>query len=215
MTSHGAGAAIGDNVGLHADSTEAQATGETVQDADSASLKFVETPLDSPPRSPLTRTAHDYILSSRDVVLSPAHTESSFSMFQDHPLSAKELDNKLPQRDAHPAAATEDAHATTAGAPSISSTRTSMAPSLASTLASEVESATSITSSVSVAKKVRPESIIINPGSARLILGLAVVDFNHLVSLIIDIAHRRCDVCTQIAKARADCRNRASEVDPR
>ena len=188
MTSHSAGGAIGDDVGLHADSTKAQATNETAHDADSASLKSVEIPLDSPPGSPLKSLAHAHALSSEDVILSPAHTESSFSMTRDLPLLTKGPDagTKLPRSEVPPLTTpTEDAHATTAQAPSTSSTRTSMAPSLASTLASEAESLTSITSSVSVAKKVRPESIIINPGPTRLILGLAVVDFNHLVSPII------------------------------
>jgi hypothetical protein len=191
MTSHSAGGAIGDSVGLHADYTEAQATTEAVHDTDSPSLKSVEIPLDSPPRSPPKSSAHARILSSGDPIPSPAHTEASFSAIQDHPVLAKGFDaaTKPPRSEVPPTTSTEDAHATTAEAPSTSSTRTSMAPSLASTIASEAESITSITSSVSVAKKVRPESVVINPGPTRLILGLAVVDFNHLVSPIINVCH--------------------------
>lgn len=182
MTSHSAGGAIRDDAISHSDAADAQVTDEIIHGADSVSLKSVEISLDTPPRSPMKSPVHDHAYSSEDVMLSPAHTESSFSVIQDHPLLAKQLDKRSSPSEAPPAATTGDAHTTTAGAPSVSSARTSMAPSLTSTLASEAESTTSITSSVSVAKKVRPESVIIDPGSARLILGLAVVDFNHLVS---------------------------------
>lgn len=67
--------------------------------------------------------------------------------------------------------------------PSFTSSRASVAPSLASTLLSEPDSVTSVTSSVSIAKKIRPESILIDTHGSRLILGLAVVDFNHIVSV--------------------------------
>ncbi|KAF8318471.1 hypothetical protein DL93DRAFT_2054522 [Clavulina sp. PMI_390] len=60
---------------------------------------------------------------------------------------------------------------------------------MSSTFASRRESTTSITSSVSIAKKMRPESVVLNPGSAKLILGLAVVDFNHLLGPTVEMAH--------------------------
>ncbi|KAF8340671.1 transport protein Avl9-domain-containing protein [Cantharellus anzutake] len=57
------------------------------------------------------------------------------------------------------------------------------------TRASTSESTLSSTSTSSIAKKLRPESLIIDPKVPKLIIGLAVVDFNHLVGPTIEIAY--------------------------
>src|SRR5258708_23300174 len=69
----------------------------------------------------------------------------------------------------------------TPSATAVTSPLTPKSTARASTAASVVSS----TSTSSIAKKVRPESLVIDPKVAKLVIGLAVVDFNHLVRLLI------------------------------
>lgn len=157
-------------------------SGHVLGDSDTESVRSVEISLDSSPASPSKTQTSPLSLSSEHATPSSA-LRSSFSAVQEHPLSPKEIENKTAPVEPPTSPVIANVPQTAPPAPSISSARTSMAPSFASTFASEHESVTSVTSSVSVAKKVRPESVVIDPGSAKLILGLAVVDFNHIVSI--------------------------------
>lgn len=185
MTTHSADAHLDDDVGDHVGDISPSLEPEHVigDDDETSSLRSVEISLDSSPASPTKSDQRSRPISSEHAIASPFQT-TRFSVAEEHPLSPRESDNKPTAVEPTVLPPVPDVLSKAASAPSVSSARTSVAPSLASTFASEHESITSITSSVSVAKKVRPESVVIDPGSAKLILGLAVVDFNHIVSPI-------------------------------
>lgn len=166
-----------------------------MDDADTASQPSIDIPLDSPPESPRITSSvsvrselsqkSQYISGSEDPLIPNTH-------FQQHtsPKSSTYLRNVTAQS-LYEGAEVQDFEVISKPSESLPTerpeslsanlARASMAPSLASTHVSEPDSIISTTSSSSYARKVRPESLILDPRVAKLIIGLAVVDFNHIV----------------------------------
>ena len=176
------------------DRHESDAMEDEMEDADTASQPSMDIPLDSPPESPRITSSlsvrselsqkSQYILGSEDPLISHTHTQRQTSIESStYPLSVTNpilYDEAEAQNFDVVSGPTVSSQTELPESPSVNS-RASMAPSLASTLVSEPESMTSTTSSSSYAKKIRPESLILDPRVAKLIIGLAVVDFNHIV----------------------------------
>lgn len=147
-------------------------------DADTASQRSV--PLDSPPHSPnpLATPSHPQVLFPRSY--SPVDSiEIDFGSETD------EVSDSHSDLDARRASSITSAAPSTAEQleqPKTHTPPTTYPPPSASTDTADLDSITSAASTYS--RKARPESMLLQPPNGPLVLGIALVDFNHLVSLV-------------------------------
>ncbi|KAG0703788.1 transport protein Avl9-domain-containing protein [Suillus ampliporus] len=152
-------------------------------DADTASQRSIS--LSSPPRSP--RHDPNTALHARDFFARHGSQEDSLEI--DFNSETDDVSDSFSDRNARRASSITSAAPSAAlfDEPKYNKAHAVTYPPTPSSGATDADSFTSATSSYS--KKARPESMLLQPPEGPLVLGIALVDFNHLVGPKIEFCH--------------------------
>ncbi|KAG1742342.1 transport protein Avl9-domain-containing protein [Suillus paluster] len=152
-------------------------------DADTASQRSIS--LSSPPRSP--GHEHNTALHARDFFPRLGSQEDSLEI--DFNSETDDVSDSFSERNARRASSITSAAPSAAlfDEPKYNGAHTVTYPPTPSSGATDADSFTSAASSYS--KKARPESMLLQPPEGPLVLGIALVDFNHLVGPKIEFSH--------------------------
>lgn len=178
----------------HDDQQHAPQRDDSASDVDAETASQRSIPLSSPPLSP-------------HAVTTPLRPQEFFSR-RDSQVDSIEIDfgsETDEVSDSHSDLDVRRASSITSAAPSVFSqpeltkTHTSSVtyPPTTSSDTTDVDSFTSAASTYS--RKARPESMLLQPPHGPLVLGIALVDFNHLVRLVRHGIHSSCRSSTRLA----------------